>query len=191
MSGPDAAAHAAAVAELRGWVPPDAGQAALRDAYLDFLGEHPDGLARGCDAGHLTAGALVLDPAAGRVLLNLHGKIRRWVQFGGHLEAGDAGLAAAAVRETAEESGLASFTLLPGGPVRLDRHPAPCRFGTPVVGCDHLDVQYAVLAPPDAVAAASAESLDVAWFDWDALPDTDASVRALVALARGRLDDLT
>ncbi len=50
-------------------------------------------------------------------------------------------LAAAALREATEESGIEGLILLPGGPVALDRHaiPAPCNW--------HLDVQYAALAP--------------------------------------------
>ena len=45
-----------------------------------------------------------------------------WLQMGGHCEPEDATLAAAALREATEESGIAGLTLLPGGPVRLDRH---------------------------------------------------------------------
>ena len=100
---------------------------------------------KACTDGHVTASALVIDPERGRVLLTLHRKLRMWLQMGGHCEPEDATLAAAALREATEESGIAGLTLLPGGPVRLDRHPipAPCHW--------HLDVQYAALAPAGAV----------------------------------------
>ena len=45
-----------------------------------------------------------------------------WLQMGGHCEPEDATLADAALREATEESGIDGLTLLPGGPVRLDRH---------------------------------------------------------------------
>jgi 8-oxo-dGTP pyrophosphatase MutT (NUDIX family) len=157
-------------------------QAELRQAYLDHLAEHPDGLWKACHAGHITASALVIDPEGGRVLLTLHRKLRMWLQMGGHCEPGDASLADAALREATEESGVPGLSLLPGGPVRLDRHPIP-----PPCHC-HFDVQYAVVAPPDATHAISDESLDVRWFGYDEVPEVaDKSVVQLLAAARARL----
>ena len=158
------------------------GQEELRQAYLDHLAAHPDGVWKACSAGHVTASALVIDPERGRVLLTLHRKLRMWLQMGGHCEPQDASLAAAALREATEESGVAGLSLLPGGPVRLDRHPIP-----PPCHC-HFDVQYAVLAPPDARHAVSDESLDVRWFAYDEVADVaDASVVRLLDATRARL----
>jgi 8-oxo-dGTP pyrophosphatase MutT (NUDIX family) len=158
------------------------GQEDLRQAYLDHLAAHSDGMWKACHAGHLTASALVIDPERGRVLLTLHRKLRMWLQMGGHCEPGDAILQAAALREATEESGIAGLTLLPGGPVRLDRHPipAPCHW--------HFDVQYAALAPAGAEHAISDESLDVRWFAYDEVADVaDESVVRLLEAARARL----
>ncbi|MFJ8534573.1 NUDIX hydrolase [Streptomyces sp. NPDC093591] len=154
----------------------------LRQAYLDHLAEHPDGMWKACGDGHITASALVIDPSRGRVLLTLHKKLRMWLQMGGHCEAQDASLAAAALREATEESGITGLSLLPGGPVRLDRHPipAPCHW--------HFDVQYAVLAPQDAEHAISEESLDVRWFAYDEVAEVaDESVVRLLEATLARL----
>jgi 8-oxo-dGTP pyrophosphatase MutT (NUDIX family) len=158
------------------------GQQALREAYLDHLAAHPDGMWKACGDGHITASALVLDPPRGRVLLTLHKKLRMWLQMGGHCEPGDLSVQAAALREATEESGVEGLTLLPGGPVRLNRHPipAPCHW--------HFDVQYAAVAPPDAQHTVSDESLDVRWFGYDEVAAVaDESVVRLLEAARARL----
>ncbi|WP_314621011.1 NUDIX hydrolase [Streptomyces stackebrandtii] len=157
-------------------------QPELRDVYLEHLAAHPDGMYKPCGAGHLTSSALVIDPARERVLLTLHKKLGMWLQMGGHCEDGDATVEAAALREATEESGIAGLTLLPGGPVRLDRHPipAPCHW--------HLDVQYAALAPAGAVAEISEESLDLRWFAYGEVADVaDTSVVRLLEGTLARL----
>jgi 8-oxo-dGTP pyrophosphatase MutT (NUDIX family) len=157
-------------------------QEELRQAYLDHLATHPDGMWKACHVGHVTASALVIDPERGRVLLTLHKKLRMWLQMGGHCEPADTSLEAAALREATEESGIAGLTLLPGGPVRLDRHPIP-----PPCHC-HFDVQYAALAPSGSVETISDESLDVRWFAYDEVAAVaDGSVVRLLEATRARL----
>ncbi|MFF8465482.1 NUDIX hydrolase [Streptomyces griseus] len=173
-----------AVLVLKGYAPGDeAGdQAELRQAYLDHLARHEDGMWKACGAGHVTASALVIDPERERVLLTLHRKLRMWLQMGGHCEERDTTLEAAALREATEESGITGLALLPGGPVRLDRHPipAPCHW--------HLDVQYAAVAPPGAAERISEESLELRWFGYADVPVVaDASVVRLLEAARSRL----
>ncbi|MET9961256.1 NUDIX hydrolase [Streptomyces sp. NPDC006326] len=171
--------HEDAVRVLEGY----ARQPELRELYLEHLRTHPDGVYKPCEAGHITGSALVVDPERGRVLLTLHRKLGMWLQMGGHCEPGDPTLASAALREAVEESGIGSgLSLLPGGPVRLDRHPIPepCNW--------HLDVQYAALAPAGALAEISEESLDLRWFPYEEVASVaDASVVRLVEATRARL----
>jgi 8-oxo-dGTP pyrophosphatase MutT (NUDIX family) len=157
-------------------------QEELRQLYLEHLAAHPDGMWKACETGHVTASALVVEPEHGRVLLTLHRKLGMWLQMGGHCEPGDTTLADAAMREATEESGIRGLTLLPGGPVRLDRHaiPAPCHW--------HLDVQYAAMAPAGAVEEISEESLDLRWFAYDEVAEVaDESVVRLLERTRAAL----
>ncbi|ROO83141.1 8-oxo-dGTP pyrophosphatase MutT (NUDIX family) [Actinocorallia herbida] len=171
--------HTDAVEVLTGWRAPDPGQEAMREDFLGHLSRHQDGMWRACRPGHLTASTLVLSADRSRVLLTLHGKLKMWLQMGGHCEPGDATLAAAALREATEESGIAGLALSVA-PVQLDRHPVPCH----PEGSWHLDVQYLAVAPEGARYMISAESDDLRWFEVDALPDlTDTALRSLVARA--------
>jgi len=177
-------AHAAALVALRSWLPPSAEQAALRDRYVAHLRARPDGLTRDCVPDHLTASTLVLDAATDAVLLTLHAKARRWFQFGGHVEPGDAGLAEAALREATEESGVTGLRLEPV-PVQLSEHAVPfCGAGGDV---HHLDVRFVAVAPVGAGHSVSDESLDVRWWPLDALPDLEPELHDLIARALERL----
>jgi 8-oxo-dGTP pyrophosphatase MutT (NUDIX family) len=177
--------HRDAVLTLSDWSAPDDTQESLRAAFLDHLGSHDDGVLRSCVPAHLTASAMVLDHTGERVLLTLHRKGGFWGQLGGHCEPGDDTLAAAALREATEESGIDGLRLVGAGPVDLDRHVLSSAFGS----CgEHLDVRYAVLAPPGAEPVVSDESDDLAWFAADALPPAAVDDLArLVARARAAL----
>lgn len=148
------------------------------ERFADALAD-PDGSARN-RPDHLTASALVLDPTGAEVLLVLHRKVGRWLQPGGHVDPEDASLPAAALREATEETGVAGLVIDPS-PVHLDAHPAPCGADT------HLDVQFLAVAPGLVAPAVSEESLDVAWWPVDALPEPRVDLTALLAAGLARL----
>jgi 8-oxo-dGTP pyrophosphatase MutT (NUDIX family) len=173
--------HAIAVAPRE--TPEDRFEAWAWRALLD--GDGPALLTRQAAPSHVTASAIVLTPDARRTCLVLHGRMKLWVQPGGHLEQGDRTVRDAAAREVTEETGL-SGEVIPG-PIVLSRHRAPCR---PGIVDWHLDVQFALLTPP-AAPTVSDESHDVAWFDVDGLPAELAAgvaqnvARAVRRVARG------
>jgi 8-oxo-dGTP pyrophosphatase MutT (NUDIX family) len=171
--------HADAVATLSAWRPAAASQESLRQAFLGFLAARPDSCRRSCEAGHLTASAVLLDHTGTRVLLTLHPRVGRWLQLGGHCEPSDVSLAGAALREAAEESGIAGLRI-DATPVHLDVHPITCSLGVPT---RHFDVRFAVHAPPGASPVRSAESDDLRWWPADALPAGSEDLADLVKAA--------
>ena len=175
--------HDDAQAVLSDWQPTSDEQSTVRDRYVTHLSAHPDGLRRTCLPEHLTASVLVLDEDRARLLLTLHAKSGRWFQFGGHTEAGDETLAGAALREAIEESGLAPAELdLDPVPVLLDAHPVP--FCGPDGNTWHLDVMFRATARDGAEHAVSEESVDVAWWPLEDLPNPELAPFAALALAR-------
>lgn len=179
--------HAHLDADLRslltGWSAPSAAQERLRQDYLAHLDTHEDASAKAGPPAHFTASCLVIDEAGERVLLTLHRKVRRWLQFGGHIEASDPSVAASALREAVEESGLpeGALTLRPAL-AQLDRH----ALGSGFTRCtEHLDLRWVAVAAAGSEPVVSEESLDVAWWPIEALPpDTEDSILELISLGR-------
>lgn len=185
--------HSDAHAALRAWSSPDEDQERLRTAYLAHLDQRPDAMWRDCHPDHLTASVLIFSHDQTRVLLTLHKVMRRWLQTGGHCEAGDTSLAESALREGREESGIDSLSIDPT-PVWLSHHAVP-NCGGPACGpirpSHHLDVQFIAVARRGAVEVISDESDDLRWFAADDLPpDSDGSVRALTAAGMKRLREI-
>lgn len=174
------AVPADAVDVLTSWAPADDEQEALRRRYLTELEAHgSDALRKGARPVHLTASLVVLDELLEHVLLTFHRKARMWLQFGGHVEADDPTLVEAALREGREESGI-DLTGARPVPAGLDVH----LLGGGFTACrEHLDVRFAV-AVPQQEPVVSEESLDVAWWPIDDLPDpVGPDVPALLARA--------
>ena len=168
---------------LSGWSAPDVAQARLRSEFVRHVSAHRDSMFRSCGDGHITASGIVLDHSHRRVLLTLHPRLGRWVQMGGHIEPEDLTVEAAALREAAEESGIADLALDPV-PVELDIPAFDCPRGRPN---RHLDVRFRVTAPDGAAARCSDESLAVEWFPVTALPSgLDAGTVRLIARAIAR-----
>ena len=172
--------HDSVVETLRGWRPGDPAQDSVRLAVLAFVLARPDACRRACVPGHVTASAMVLDHTGTSAVLTLHPRLGRWVQLGGHCEESDADIASAALREAAEESGIAGLTI-GARPVAVHVHALTCSLGVPT---HHLDLQFVAHAPADAHIAISDESLDLRWWPLDALPEgSDFGLRQLARAA--------
>jgi 8-oxo-dGTP pyrophosphatase MutT (NUDIX family) len=149
----------------------------VRTEMLTFAGSHPDALLRTCEAGHFTGSALVVDDRF-RVLLLLHAKAGLWLQPGGHAD-GEGDLAAVALREATEETGVEGLRVVTPA-IDLDIHEFRPREGP---ARTHLDVRYLVLAPPDPEVCGNHESEELRWVTFDELPGYGVDA-GLVRLAR-------
>jgi 8-oxo-dGTP pyrophosphatase MutT (NUDIX family) len=175
-------AFAALDSELAAHVAAD-DKEALDVAFIrKFLREHPeDAHLRAQPLGHLTGSGFVVDHTHTRVLLLHHRKLLRWLQPGGHGE-GELHPRAIALREIAEETGLARADLQPFPHEKLldvDVHLIPARPGEPAH--PHLDLRYGFVARAGALARLSDESTDLRWFELSGLPPglDDAARRAI------------
>lgn len=134
--------------------------------------------------GHLTASALVVDPNTASVLMIHHRSLNRWLQPGGHVEAGES-LKASARREAREETGLAAVADwdeadengLDDGemPLDIDTHAIPAHPAKGEAAHWHHDLLYLFRASQqDALDPALAEVHAARWMplaDMAALPE--------------------
>lgn len=150
----------------------------VTQAFLALLDEGGvDPFTRERLAGHFTGSAWLVSADGKRALLTHHRKLQRWLQLGGHAD-GDHDLAAVALREAEEESGLPGLTLASADIFDLDRHWIPERKDIP--GHWHYDVRYVVVAGGNEAFVVSEESLELAWRPVDEIAnDQDESMRRM------------
>jgi 8-oxo-dGTP pyrophosphatase MutT (NUDIX family) len=153
-----------------------------RGEFLRFAAGHDDALLRTCVTGHLTGSALVVDPVSERMLLLHHRKLQKWLQPGGHAD-GDGNLAAVALREATEETGIEGLRVVVPA-IHLDIHRVEPPNETPHL---HYDVRYLVLAPEGATAVGNDESTALRWVTLDEL-DALTDEPGLRVLARRGLE---
>jgi len=137
--------------------PLEAPQVAL---FNELLNDPADAFQRERAAGHFTAGAWLISADGLRLLMTHHRKLGRWLQLGGHAD-GERDMAAVALKEAQEESGLEGLVVDGDAIFDLDRHWIPERRDVP--GHWHYDVRYVVRAGADENCLVSDESHDLAW----------------------------
>ena len=131
-------------------------------------------------AGHFTGSAWLVSRDGAGVLLTHHRKLDRWLQLGGHAD-GDADLAAVALREAVEESGLTGL-ILETAIFDLDRHRIPAR-GREAEHW-HYDVRFVVRATDQEIFIVSSESHALAWRRIEDLAHDPAADESLSRMAR-------
>jgi 8-oxo-dGTP pyrophosphatase MutT (NUDIX family) len=127
--------------------------------FREFAAAHADCCERTCVPGHFTGSAWLVSADGERALLLHHRKLGIWVQPGGHAD-GDGNLAAVALREAGEETGLPGLRI-EGGIFDLDRHPIPARGTDPEHF--HYDVRFVVRAGESEDFVVNEESHALAW----------------------------
>ncbi len=135
--------------------------AALADQFLQFLASSPSSVfLRSHLVGHFTGSAFVVSADGQRTLLLHHAKLNRWLQPGGHAD-GDTDLAAVALREATEETGLLGL-IADSEIFDLDLHGIPARGAEPAH--DHWDVRFVVRAGEGETVRINAESRAARWW---------------------------
>ncbi len=139
--------------------------------------------------GHLTASAWVIDKTQRFALLLHHAKLNLWLQPGGHIDAEDGSIDAAAKRELCEESGLIDVLDAHQGLFDVDAHTIPPRSRTDTVTGKtthepahwHYDLRFAFVAPDQSLVKISDESHGFRWVKIATLlgEETEASIRRL------------
>lgn len=124
-------------------------------------------LTRENEIAHITASALILNPALTRVLLIHHNIYNSWAWTGGHAD-GDGDLFHIALKEAREETGVKSFRPLTNELLSVDILPVygHVKRGRYVCAHQHLNGTYVLLAEEDApLTVKPDENSGVRWFD--------------------------
>lgn len=137
-----------------------------REFFLRFAESNPDCLSRSNELAHFTASAWIVDPSRSKVLMVYHNIYGSWSWTGGHAD-GEADLAAVALREAMEETGLKNARLVSPEPISLetltvDGH---MKRGEYVHSHLHLNLTYLVEAEEsESIRVKADENSGVGWF---------------------------
>ena len=145
---------------LADYKPFDTTEQAMLARTIAFVGEQPDCFRRSLLIGHVTGSAWIVSPDRSQVVLIHHRKLDRWLQPGGHAD-GDPDVAAVALREAQEETGLTRLRLVHPVIYDVDVHPIPARNDEPAHL--HYDIRFLLEADPNEPFRQTAETKAIRW----------------------------
>lgn len=164
-------------------------EADMVQKILDFVQSTTNCFERSNLAGHVVAGALVLNQAHTHVALMHHVKLQRWLQPGGHAD-GDSNLLRVAQKEVWEETGLATTPLVTTI-FDVDAHLIAARGEGEkhVPEHWHYEARFLLEALNEEALQANAESQGVKWVALNDVPNytTEESVLRMVHKAKSFL----
>ena len=132
---------------------------------------------------HVTASALIVHPQTARVLLRWHQRQQAWLQVGGHGDPGETDPLAIALREAAEETGLADLTPWPDAQLRhVVIVGVPAGKGEPAH--EHADLRYFMATRTPDAARAENEHAPLHWLSIPEAYQATSEVNLRESLAR-------
>ncbi len=140
------------------------------EQFKKLLAEKPHCFDRQ-EGGHITGSAWIINPENSAALLTHHKKLNKWLQLGGHCDQ-NSDVAATALREAQEESGMQEFEFIISDIFDIDIHPIPntCKY--------HYDVRF-LLRAKDSNFVISEESHNLAWVPFDKMHEYAQEVSVL------------
>lgn len=130
---------------------------------ITFVEQHPDCFERTLLIGHITGSAWIVSPDRQQAVLIHHRKLDRWLQPGGHAD-GDPDVAAVALREAREETGLTSLRLVSPSIYDVDVHLIPARGEVPAHY--HYDIRFLLEADPLESFQQTSETKNIKWVNY-------------------------
>lgn len=104
---------------VEAYIPKSEREAADKRQILRYMDSGHEALTREDTVAHFTASSWVTDPQREHVLMAYHNIYRSWAWLGGHAD-GEGDLAAVALREAREETGIAQPKFLDSSPISLE-----------------------------------------------------------------------
>jgi 8-oxo-dGTP pyrophosphatase MutT (NUDIX family) len=146
--------------KLRSYHPTDGHETEMNKMIIEFVRANKNCFDRDLLEGHITASALIVNRQRTHILMTHHHKLDKWLQLGGHSD-GDPNPLNVALREAAEESGIAGIVPVSEDIFDVDVHPIPARKNVPEHF--HYDIRFLFEADDSLDLTISPESKDLAW----------------------------